>query len=676
MALALAGCGDGDARTPDAGTQTERRLVFLHTNDEHSHLFGFSPELEDFRMTSDSGIRGGAARRSTLLGELRSAATGQGHDVLTVSAGDMTQGALPQVAFTTTAPDLVLMKRLGYDIIIPGNHEFDLGPKAFADSIKAAMARGGIPQMVSTNIKLNGEPNLTPLFGEGTASAPIKRYHVLTTPGGLKVGFIGVMGTEASYNAPYKVPVTFSGRPQDDAAGNLEAILPFLFEDVQPVVNVLRDVEKVDIVVVVSHGGVNLVDPSQGDDYQMARNVTGIDLIIGGHSHTALTEPQLVANATDGHEVPIVQAGSYGRYVGRVEMILKPGTRPALERDAGKSRLFEIDATIARDQTILTEVLNPLIVDLESHGVEMGKSFLEAALGRIEARTVIDDPAVVGDLYFRIMGKTAFDVQNPGLTGETNILNLSTDSMMAAMDELNLPTLTALQARGNVRADIRRGMTGEMSFADLFRAFPLGSDLRDGSVGYPLVRAYIWTVELKAAFEISAGPGLVRDQLFMAPAGMRVEFDTSRAPQVLGSAADAFNPQNGRVTKIVVDADPSDGLENPTTVLFDLSRAGQEWVSPPAQLHPVVASIYLAEFAAGFGLGLKDQHGVQQTDLNTFLVKRPDGSVVREYEAFIAYIRKQAEANGGFLPTRYDMTTQEGRIPRRMVCSGPACGTD
>src|SRR5689334_12353044 len=99
-------CGDDASDAP--------RLVFFHTNDEHSHLFGFPPEIDDYPAPTEAGdgaIHGGIVRRAALLASER-AALGD-TDSLLVSAGDETQGALPQVAFTTESPDFQMMSALG-----------------------------------------------------------------------------------------------------------------------------------------------------------------------------------------------------------------------------------------------------------------------------------------------------------------------------------------------------------------------------------------------------------------------------------------------------------------------------------------------------------------------------------------------------------------------------------
>ena len=661
LPLLLVACGDDDDEPPP----DEKRLVIFHTNDEHSHLFGFAPEVDDHPTPTTAGdgtIHGGIARRARLLKEERAAAAAAGIDTVTASAGDETQGALPQVAFATDATDFKLMKELGYDVMCPGNHEFDLGPGAYAAAIGAAMAQGGLPQIVSTNIHFDdasGEDDtLAALYGEGNSTKPIKKYHVVTTESGIKVGFFGVMGVQASYYAPLKVPVRFSVDGVEDGYSGIEKV----YDDIRPTIAALRDVEQVDVVIMVSHGGVDVDQPEVGDDYQVGKNVAGIDAIISGHSHTPLAAPQVVTGP-DGHQVPIVQAGSFGEYLGRLELVITPGERPTF--DAAKTKLIAIDDKIVPDDTALVAKLEGIIKDLEANT-------LPAIWKQIEGVDVPDDPAVVGDLYFRSVGVTDFDVVGLRASQETNILNLSTDAMLATARDLAGPTAIGVQAAGSVRGDIIKGKTGKLTLADLYRIFPLGVDPTDGSVGYPLCRFFLWKVEIKGALEIAVSQGLVADSVFLSPSGLVVEFDTARAAAVLSPPTALLDPENGRVTRIYLD----NGVD-PERVIFDLA-APDPWMAEAGvddgsfQLFPVVTSLYVGSFAGTSGVMLKDALG-EPIALNDTIIERPDGSHVKEYEAFIAYIRDQAAANGGKLPSIYDESTDEGAVPRRMLCSGPLC---
>ena len=660
----LVGCDDDGGGGPDAGPG-EKRLVILFTNDEHSHLFGFAPEIDDHPTPTSPGtgeIVGGIARRAKVLKTEREAAAAAGAATVTVSSGDETQGALPQVAFATGAPDFVLMKDLGYDVMTPGNHEFDLGPGAFAAAIGAAMAGGGAPQIVATNLHFDAtsaqDDTLEALFGEGTSDKPIKRYHVLTTSNGIKVGFFGVMGIQASFYAPLKGPVRFSVEAalEDGYTGHEKVVA-----DIQPTITALRDVEQVDIVVMVSHGGVVESQPDLGDDWIVAELVNGIDVIVSGHSHIALAAPQM-ATAPDGYKVPILEAGALGEYVGRMEFVLRAGQRPTL--DAANTRLIPVDDRVVPDDSALLTKIEGIIQGIEANA-------LEDVLSRIEGQSVVDDPNVVGDLYFREFGSIDFDIQGFRRSEETNILNLSTDSMLAAAREFGGETLISVNASGSVRNNIKKGKTGKLTLADLYGIFPLGLNPLDGSIGYPLCRFYLFKVEIKGAFELAVSQGIIADALFLSPGGLRVEFDMSRPAANLDPIA-LLDPQNGRVTKITLDT-TDDGVENPTVVFFDLTVANDEWLGGPADvLFPVVTSLYVASFAESAGVTLKDAGG-GELSLTEAILERPDGTDVKEFEAFISYVRDQAAANGGKLPARYNEAVAAGATPRRMICTAGPC---
>src|SRR5512140_909266 len=150
-ALAL-GCGS---------SKPPRKLVILHTNDEHSHMLGFGPEADDFVETyggaapaaGTGAIRGGASPRAAVLQAERDAARAAGADTLTVSAGDNMMGTLAQIAAPFASPDYRVMKLLQYDVTTLGNHEFDFGPQGLASIITAGKASAeGVPPIVATNI--------------------------------------------------------------------------------------------------------------------------------------------------------------------------------------------------------------------------------------------------------------------------------------------------------------------------------------------------------------------------------------------------------------------------------------------------------------------------------------------------------------------------------------------
>src|SRR5207237_4647952 len=142
--LLLAGCPNN----PPASTG--KSLTILHTTDEHSHIVGFGPELDDYPAATAAGtgtIKGGIGRRAALVAQERARAHTAGGDSTLVSAGDNSMGTLAQAGEPTNGTDFAIMKALGYDATTLGNHEFDFGPNQLA---KAMMAAGGVVPTIST----------------------------------------------------------------------------------------------------------------------------------------------------------------------------------------------------------------------------------------------------------------------------------------------------------------------------------------------------------------------------------------------------------------------------------------------------------------------------------------------------------------------------------------------
>jgi 2',3'-cyclic-nucleotide 2'-phosphodiesterase (5'-nucleotidase family) len=675
LVLLVAGCSGGSPNNGQDGGVT-RSLILLHTNDEHSHLIGFGPELDDHPAPTVAGtgaIHGGIGRRAAVLSKERMTAMTAGAATLTVSAGDNTMGTLMQALNTTAAPDFASMKKIGYDVSTLGNHEFDFGPAALATEIGVQQANGGLVPTVASNIHFSstdtGDDTLAALFDEsGTdTTKPLHRSLVVTTSNGLKVGFVGIIGADAQASAPARVPVQFStaasGKDSD-----YPGVLAQLYKDLQPVVDHLRNDLKVDLVVALSHSGVDLANDSMGEDNQIAANVNGIDVIVSGHSHT-LYPAKLVTNPNTNKPVLIQQAGMFGQYVGRIAVNVDASG--AVSFDMANTKVITVDDTVIADPAYNMSI-DTAIDALESTKLTSGMSFLEAAVGQTIGSAVTHNPQMPGDLYFYNLGKTGFDVPGLQLHKETPLLVLSADAMLAACDGLGLGTTDlAIQANGVIRADLSQGKTGNVAFGDVFRVLPLGISTADGTIGYSVTRFAVLGLELKAALEVSAGYSYTTDNAagyYLVPAGLKYEYDTSRPIFDTSSPTD---PTNGRVTKITLASNHA----TPDTfdkVIFDLSQSPPFINGAGATYFVVAADLYIAEFASSVGVTLrKPDLSAVNVPVNDVVVHRADGSEVKDYQALGQYIMQQSTANGGTLPSRYDPAT--GTFPRRAICSGPLC---
>lgn len=546
-----AGCSDGTKTNNDMGGGS-RTLVLLHTNDEHSHVLGDSPELDDFPPPSVAGsgaIKGGIGRRAKIFKQERDAAAAAGADTLTVSAGDNEMGTLFGAAFTRSAPAYTLMKAIGYDVTTVGNHELDFGPKGLAAAIKAAQSGGGLPQIVASNIQFSGtaaDADLQALMDEsGTdTNKPLHRTWMVTTPNGLKVGFIGALGADASYSVPQKAPVTFS-LPAGAKETEYAKVQAQAWIDLQKAADALR-AAKADLVIVLSHSGVDTTDATKGEDYQIAQNVTGVDVIVSGHTHVQYPL-QMVMNPTSGKPVFIQQANYFGYHVGKITLQVDAQGHVSVP----DSKLIPVDDTIVASDATLDPLILNLVKDLESTKVMGPQSFLERTLSHIQGTPVMANPAMPGSLFFQSVGTLGFDLG--GVTTrpvELPLHVLAADAELAAADRYVSGKTSdfSIVAAGVFRGDLLKGKTGKLGFSDLFRAVSLGLSTADGSVGYPLVRFAAYPAEVRAALELTTSFAYLNNNtsgFYLVAGGLRMEYDTSRPHSISRTLRARSTPPRG-----------------------------------------------------------------------------------------------------------------------------------
>ena len=209
--------------------------------------------------------------------------------MLVLDAGDYSMGTAFGAAAREAGAELQIMSRMGYDATTFGNHEFDLGPDGLGKAIGVAAKAGRIPAIIASNTDFTKHDTKLADLQRLAKDGVIRRYVVIER-GGIRFGIFGVLGKEATF-------YTSGG-----AASFSDAI-----ETAKEMVKLLRDTEKVDVVIALSHGGVVKGKDgrfSDGDDVRLAKDVPGIDVVIGGHSHTELQEAIIVNGRT-----PVVQIG-------------------------------------------------------------------------------------------------------------------------------------------------------------------------------------------------------------------------------------------------------------------------------------------------------------------------------------------------------------------------------
>lgn len=271
--------------------ETSHRLTILHMNDFHSRH-----EAVDGRaLTCKPGARpdcfGGAARLASALFAERAAAEAAGREVLLVDSGDQFQGSLFYTAWHGEV-ECAVMHVLGTEAMAVGNHEFDNGPETLARFVKAAKF-----PVLSANIDASAEPSLAGLL----------RPSLMVNRAGLDIGLVGLTTLETRTGSSPGPNVTFT-----DPAATLTREAAALRA------NGAR------LVVALSHLGVGL-------DQSLAGQVPGVDVFVGGHSHTLLSDseagaigPAHAAFTGPAGRAVVVQAACYGRYFGRLDLDIAP----------------------------------------------------------------------------------------------------------------------------------------------------------------------------------------------------------------------------------------------------------------------------------------------------------------------------------------------------------------
>jgi len=444
----------------------------------HSAFIGMSPSSDytPFSLNGDK-TRGGYARLATLIATKRKARNGQG-PVLVLDAGDYSMGTAYGAATREIGGELKLMARMGYDATTFGNHDFDLGPDGLARSIGVATQDGRIPTILAANSHFSAQdPTLAGL--QRLAKDGLIRGHLVIERGGIRFGLFGVIGKEAQIYATGRGAVEFS-----------DAI-----ETAKEAVRVLREMEKVDVVICLSHGGVEKGKDggySDGDDVRLPAAVPGIDVVIGGHSHTMLQEPIIVNGRT-----PVVQTGFEGKNLGELVISLEDG-----KVTVDTYRLHPIDASTTGDRTI-------------SETIDQFKSSVNAAVFASRGFS-IDQPLAMAP---QDLPNTFLD-----LVAGTPLANLCTDAYRIATG-----ADIGFSANGMMRAPLLRGKSGVITVYDVFAVAPLGAGVVDDTAGSALVTGYITGLELKNLLEFMlidnpAHPG----EMFPRVSGMRFYYDKSR----------------------------------------------------------------------------------------------------------------------------------------------------
>lgn len=435
---------DPQAAVPNYGQGRTYELTIMHTNDTHAHLDNI-------------------ARRITAINQVRA----EKKNSLLLDAGDVFSGTLYFNQYQGLA-DLEFMKLAGYDAMTFGNHEFDKGTGTLANFVKNA----SFP-FVSANVDFSKDTNLSGQFEEELTKHPDNGniYEgIIKVVNGEKIGIFGLTTAETKDISSPGPDVEFQNYIEEaqEAVAGLEA----------------KGVNK---IIALTHIGFN--DGGGDNDLTLAKEVEGIDVIVGGHTHTKLDQPVVVQ--TGDEPTVIVQANEYSKFLGTVDVDFnKQGKVVAYD-----GKLIDLDQKNA-DGTY--------VIPNDSRAAEILDTKYK--------------PAVV-EKQQTVIGKTNVDLiggNPPARTGETNLGDLITDGMLAKAKTINPDTVIAFQNGGGIRTSVP---AGDITLAKVLEVMPFGNSLAIMKLSGD---------EIQQALETSVANSPSAFGGFLQVSGLKFTYDSSK----------------------------------------------------------------------------------------------------------------------------------------------------
>lgn len=580
LALLLGCLSPALASLPPTSPPLDGGLTILFTHDTHDH---FLPDAAD---------AGGYTRLAALLKEQRNDPTvlnkgGEPCPIITLDAGDFSMGSLFQTVYTSDAPELRALGAMGYDVTTLGNHEFDYRQQGLADMLSAARSKwqddypgamktpdgstayvlysDPLPTIVQANYTTPARPDdpEAQALVKAMEDYPVTPYTVLER-GGLKIAVFGLMGLDSHECAPMSGMVY---EPIIDAAKRTVAQI--------------KANESPDYIICLSHSGT---EDGKGEDYELAKEVEGIDLIISGHTHTTLPEPIRV------NDTLIVSCGPYTRNLGRITLYREGTNQGSLA--FSEYKLIPIDSAVPADpdMTAMTEKFKTLVDKKYLSGYGLGYDDVLTRSGTDLTTAQTGD--LIGEAYL------------------STVREIEGDSY--------IPIAFAVAPDGVIRDTIR---AGDVTTANAFDILSLGSG-SDGSPGYPLVSVYLTGKDLKNAFEVDASISDVMSAAELFGAGCSWTYNPHRMflDRVTGCSLREEDTgrqvgiQNDRLYRVVADLYSGQMLGTVESKSFGLLT-----VTP------------------------RDENGEPVTDLESRIIHDGDGNEVKAWYALAAYLNGQAQ---------------------------------
>ncbi len=426
VAVAIAGCSVVGQQGPNWEVDREYRVTILHTNDNHG------------RFWHNRNGEYGMAARKTLIDNIREEVALENGTTLLLSGGDINTG-VPESDLQNAEPDFKGMNMLQYDAMALGNHEFDNS----IDVLRQQKEWAGFP-FLSANI-----------IDTSTGKPLFDAYKIFEVED-LKIAVVGfTTESTAILGNPEYLEGLEIRKPVDVA----EKLIPKLRK-------------KADFVIAATHMG-HYEDGNYGGnapgDVTLARSVPGIDVIVGGHSQNPLFEPDEQSGTL------ILQAHEWGKYVGRLDLVIKNGEvvwseyelvpvnlKKKVKDAEGKSVRVFIDEEISHDPDMLA-LLTPF--------QEKGQAELSVEIGS-------SDTDFIGDRKV---------VRNQ----ETNLGNLIA---LAMKEKVNADI--GIMNSGGIRDDMPQGI---LTYKSVLQVQPFGNSIAYVDFSAQELTDYLSTVAAKQA---------------------------------------------------------------------------------------------------------------------------------------------------------------------------------
>lgn len=569
-----------------AAKETGKQITILFTHDLHDHFLPVKDEQDGVLVE----LGGYDRLQSAILTEKKNN-TG----ALLLDAGDFSMGTPFQTIFKSDSPELRMLGKMGYDVVTLGNHEYDYRAPGLAESLQAARESGDeLPRIVQSNVifPTDQNGNLTPSLRSLKRAYDdygVKAYVVIKR-NGIKVGIFGLMGVDAASKAPMS-----------------EAKFTDPIENALRVVKILKQQEKADLIICLSHSGTE-VEQTKSEDEILARKVPEIDVIISAHTHTKLPEPIMVGNTIIG------SAEDSGKYLG----VIKISQESKSAWKLNDYHLLPIDERLPGDPYISK------IINWDKQLVnEKYFSLFDLSFDQVLA---------VSPFNFHTVDRI-YEQHH-----EEQLGNLISDAYIYAVKKAEganyIPVDVAIVPAGTIRSSF---FQGNITAADAFNVSSLGMG-PDNIPGYPLISAYLTGKELMRVCEVDASVSPIMDdaQLFMS--GMNFTFNPNRL---------IFN----KVTKA--------SLQRPDGSVEEINDQ---------KLYRVVAGLYSAQMLSVAGdksFGLlsiipKKRDGTPITDFEAQIVKDQvsgKNNEVKEWLAIAEYLQSFEKVNGvPQIPQYYNVT--------------------